>query len=192
MLDPHFWNQRYIDQNTPWDLGQVSPPIKVLLDRIQDPHTRILIPGAGRAYEAVYLHRQGFSQVYVCDWAEEAFGYLKENAPGFPPEHLICADFFSLQGDFDLLLEQTFFCAINPALRPSYVEKAHELLVPGGLLVGLLFASHFEKPGPPFGGTADEYLSLFGSRFFIEVMEISKNSILPRAGNELFIQLKRK
>ena len=188
-LDPDFWNQHYHDENTPWDLGGASPPLIAYLEKIDDPGTRILIPGAGRAYEAVYLHRRGFTHVFVCDWATAAFHHLKENAPDFPSGHLITGDFFQIEGQFDLMLEHTFFCAIHPSLRPRYVEKAAQLLNPGGVLAGLLFATEFDRPGPPFGGDPDGYHALFSPHFFIEKFEISKNSILPRAGNELFVEL---
>ena len=191
-LDPNFWNQRYLDENTPWDMGGVSPPLKTFLDQIDDPNTRILIPGAGRAYEAIYLHNRGFSNIFVCDWAKEAFHFLQKNAPNFPVEHLVCIDFFQLEGQFDLVLEQTFFCAIDPSLRPKYVKQAHQLLAPGGVLAGVLFATNFERLGPPFGGAPEEYRILFDKHFFIEKMEICKNSILPRAGNEVFVKLIKK
>ncbi len=188
-LDPDFWNKRYLDEDTPWDMGSVSPPLKAFLDKIEDPVTRILIPGAGRAYEAVYLHQRGFSNVVVCDWAPAAFRFIKKNAPDFPEENLQCVDFFRLEGEFDVILEQTFFCAIDPSLRPQYVRKVHELLKKGGTLAGVLFATVFDRPGPPFGGTPEEYRALFGEFLFIEKLAICKNSILPRAGNEVFVQL---
>jgi methyl halide transferase len=191
-LNPDFWNQRYLDQNTPWDIGGVSPPLQSFLDQIDDNKTSILIPGAGRAYEAIYLHELGFVNVFVCDWAEEIFRFLLEKAPGFPEENLICADFFQLEGQFDLVLEQTFFCAIDPVHRPQYVRKVHQLLKPGGMLAGVLFASGFERPGPPFGGSMEEYRELFNHRFLIDKMEICKNSIRPRAGNEVFFKLIKK
>jgi thiopurine S-methyltransferase len=192
MLDPYFWNERYIDEDTPWDIGDVSPPLKSYLKNVTDKDTRILIPGAGNAYEAVYLHRIGFKHVHVCDWAASAFLNLKKQAPGFPPEHLHCQDFFTLTGEYDLILEQTFFCAIDPALRHSYAEKTASLLGGNGRLVGLLFASPFPFEGPPFGGTETEYRCYFQPFFTIEKMEVCQNSILPRAGNELFIQLMKK
>ncbi len=188
-LDRDFWNQRYLETDTPWDIGSPSPPLTALLDRIQDRATRILIPGAGTAYEAVYLHQRGFSQVYVCDWAEAAFEHLLENAPDFPRHHLLCGDFFEMTGQYDLMLEQTFFCAIDPSARPRYVEQVHALLVPGGKLAGLLFATPFETPGPPFGGTESEYRALFEARFHIKEMKIAKNSVRPRAGNELYFEM---
>lgn len=191
-LNKNFWNERYAQADTPWDIGYVSPALKTFIDALPDKNIRVLIPGAGRAYEAVYLFRQGFQQVFVCDWAEESFRQLKTMVPDFPANQLLCTDFFELEGTFDLMLEQTFFCAIPPSLRTDYVNKAAQLLPSGKTLAGLLFASHFGIPGPPFGGTDAEYRKLFSPHFFIEAMEMCKNSILPRAENELFFQLIRK
>jgi methyl halide transferase len=189
-LTPDYWNQRYLSHDTPWDIGGISPALLAFFDTLSDLDTKILIPGAGRAYEAVYLHQKGYRQVYVLDWAPEAFVYLLETAPDFPENHLLVQDFFRLNGAFDLMVEQTFFSAIDPALRKDYARQAAHLLQPRGELVGLLFASHFPFQGPPFGGTAEEYRALF-SAFFDEVsLQNSPLSIRPRLGNELFIHLK--
>ena len=37
----------------------------------------------------------------------------------------------------------------------------HQLLIPKGKLVGLLFAEKFENDHPPFGGTKEEYKKRF-------------------------------
>lgn len=192
MLDAEFWENNYRQEHTPWDLGAVSPALKEYLDRITDKTLRILIPGAGSAYEAIYLHRAGFTQIYVCDWAPSAFGYLRREAPDFPEAHLIVADFFKLDLQVDLILEQTFFCAIAPELREAYAEKTAGLLAAGGKLAGLLFAFPFEQEGPPFGGTREEYEHLFAPHFQILHLAISEASIKPRAGRELFIELQKR
>ncbi len=191
-LDRDYWQNRYLEGNTPWDIGYASPPLKEFLDELTDLDTRILIPGAGRAYEAVYLHRKGFRQVVVCDWAEEAFEVLRKEESSFPTENLVCLDFFELEGSFDLILEQTFFCAIHPHQREAYVSKVENMLHQGGSLAGLLFSSPFEKAGPPFGGTKSEYQNLFSQKFEIKRLELAKNSILPRSQNELFFQFIKK
>lgn len=191
-LDQSYWQSRYQHKNTPWDIGQVSPPLKEYAGGLTDKNLRILIPGAGEAYEATYLHKLGFRQVFVLDWAMSAFDHLRLAAPDFPLENMLCNDFFALEGQFDLVLEQTFFCAIDPALRAAYVTKMASLLPSGGILAGLLFANHFENDGPPFGGTKKEYSALFEEAFYIKQMEIAKNSILPRMNNELFFELIKK
>ena len=53
-----YWNNRYIDKTTQWDLGEVSPPIKAYIDQLTHQNLRILIPGCGNTYEADYLLRQ--------------------------------------------------------------------------------------------------------------------------------------
>ena len=194
ILDAAYWETRWQGQQTGWDIGEASPPLIHYLEGVSDRQTRILIPGAGRAYEAIHLHQQGYEQVFVCDWAPSAFDHLRQKAPDFPENHLLVGDFFELEPGlaFDLLLEQTFFCAIDPVLRPQYVTKSADLLADQGTLAGVLFARAFPFPGPPFGGTEAEYRRLFSSHFEIHTMEITPYSIAPRLGNELFVELKKR
>ncbi len=169
-------------------MGQVSPPLKHYVDQLPDRSVRILIPGAGRAYEAAYLHRRGYEQVWVCDWAEAAFGWLRREVPDFPTTHQLVTSFFDLDIEVDLILEQTFFCAIDPSLRPAYARQAAALLAPGGTLAGLFWAHDFEE-GPPFGGSLPEYKELFLPHFTFVQEGISPHSIPPRAGRELFLEM---
>jgi hypothetical protein len=67
-----------------------------------------------------------------------------------------------------------------------------KLLNSGGKLVGLLFNHKFSFEGPPFGGTHEEYSTLFRPFFDIVKMDVAYNSIKPRAGRELFIILQKK
>ncbi|HMQ48349.1 MAG TPA: SAM-dependent methyltransferase [Saprospiraceae bacterium] len=191
-LTASYWNEKYHTQETPWDIGYASPPIRHYFEQVKDKNTRMLIPGAGKAHEAIYLHRLGFREVWVCDWAADAFAHLKQEAPDFPEHHLLVMDFFSIDLTFDLIVEQTFFCAIDPSLRSKYVQKVHELLAPEGRLIGLLFASPFGFEGPPFGGTKEEYQQLFHPYFDLLQLKTADNSIQPRLGNELFMEFKKK
>jgi methyl halide transferase len=190
-LSANYWNERYLQADTPWDIGGVAPAFKAYFNQLDNRELRILIPGAGKAHEAIYLHQQGFPQVFVLDWAPEAFVLLKNAAPDFLEEHLLVFDFFDLRGSFDLIVEQTFFCAIDPALRSNYAKKVAELLAPGGELIGLLFAQPFPFQGPPFGGTKAEYEAIFQPFFTKVEIEASDLSIKPRLGNELWVSLNR-
>jgi thiopurine S-methyltransferase len=190
-LDPEFWGNRYKEDNTPWNIGGASPPLKNYIDKIEDKNLKILIPGAGHAHEAIYLKHKGFTDVYVCDWAKEAFHNLETHIPYFPEDHKIVSDFFKLDLKVDLILEQTFFCAINPSFRPAYAQKVFDLLKEGGKVAGLLFSDDFENTGPPFGGSEEEYRSYFEPYFLIKTMENSQQSIKPRMGREFFIELEK-
>ena len=187
-LDRDFWQQRYADGTTGWDLGAVSPPLKAWFDQLTDKDLRILIPGGGRSYEAEYLHRQGFRHVFVIDLTSAPFADLLARCPDFPKEHLITGDFFEHLGSYDLIVEQTFFCALDPALRERYVEHMHRLLAPGGKLVGVLFDDPLNNDRPPFGGNKDEYLALFLPVFGEVLLERCHNSVPPRAGRELWLK----
>ncbi|OON69702.1 methyltransferase domain-containing protein [Hymenobacter sp. CRA2] len=193
-FDPAYWAGRYAAGQDQWDAGAITEPLRAYFAQLGPPDARrILIPGAGRAYEAEYLHRGGWPNVFVADFAAEPLHALQQRVPDFPAEHLLQADFFALAGPFDLIVEQTFFCALDPALRSDYARHCAELLRPGGKLVGLLFEGKV-GPGhePPFGGTREEYRELFAAYFEFVHFEAAYNSIKPRQGRELFICLRRK
>ena len=192
-----FWQQRYEQDSIGWDMGEVSPPLKAYIDQLPESakSQAILVPGAGNAYEVGYLHEQGFTNVTLVDFAPAPIQAFAERYPDFPTEHLICADFFGLspeQHQFDWVLEQTFFCAINRARRDEYVEQMAALLKPKGKLIGLLFDRDFGRQEPPFGGTKEEYQQRFESLFDIETMKPSYNSHSARQGSELFVKLRVK
>lgn len=188
-LDKNFWNNRYAGNQTGWDVGAPTTPLKEFIDTLEDKSIRILIPGCGNAYEAEYLHGQGFENVFVIDIAPLALEGFKKRAPHFPEDHLFCGDFFEHTGQYDLILEQTFFCALNPELRSDYAKKMHELLVSKGKLAGVMFCFELTEKGPPFGGSAEEYRGYFEEYFEIVSLEECKNSIKPRLGNELWVEL---
>lgn len=188
-MDKDFWNERYVNQQMGWDIGYPSTPLKEFIDTLEDKSMRILIPGCGNAYEAEYLHEQGFENVFVIDIAPLALEGFKERAPHFPEDHLFCGDFFEHEGQYDLILEQTFFCALNPELRSEYAKKMHLLLAPKGKLVGVMFCFELTEKGPPFGGSVEEYKGYFGELFEIASMKPCENSIKPRQGNELWVEL---
>lgn len=191
-LDATYWNDRYTNNDFGWDVGEISTPLKEYFDQLKNKEIRILIPGAGNSYEAEYLVNHGFRNVTVCDLAEEPLKNLKQRCPKIKKENLIQVDFFELHGkQFDLIIEQTFFCALDPKLRKRYFEKMHELLKPGAKLVGVLFNDVLNADKPPFGGNKEEYKVYFENLFKVNVYETCVNSIKPRAGRELFINLEK-
>lgn len=191
-FDESFWSGFYQADFKPWDIGFAAPSITTYFDQIEDKSICILIPGCGLAYEAEYLFDHGFQNVWIADISHRPLeGFIKRVA-GFPRTQLLHSDFFTIEGPYDIIMEQTFFCSLDPSLRANYVQKCHDLLSPGGKIVGLLFNREFDRPGPPFGGKRDEYIGLFSNHFTIKIMEPCYNSIPPRMGHELFIILEKK
>ena len=191
-LDHNFWNERYLNEDTPWDISGVSPAIQEYIDQLSNKDLRILIPGAGNSYEAEFLHERGLNNVHVVDISPIPLQNLKERLPKFLADHLICRDFFKLEGTYDLIIEQTFFCALHPSLRPDYVRKCHSLLSTSGKVAGLFFNIPLYTEHPPYGGNEAEYRTLFKDYFEIKTMETATNSIGPRLGNELFFIIQKK
>lgn len=192
LLNENYWSSRYKNNDVAWDMGEVSLPLKEYFDQLTDKYISILIPGCGNAYEAEYLLQQGFKNITLIDISPLPVDKLKKQFSAFLNKeiHIICGDFFTLNQTFDLIVEQTFFCAIYPSLRTDYANKMHELLNANGKLTGVFFNRTFDA-GPPFSGSRTEYNLLFKNKFQIRTMDECFNSINPRKGSELFVILQK-
>ncbi len=191
-MNKTYWDTRYREGETGWDIGRVSGPLKEYIDQLEDRSLKILVPGAGNAYEAEYLFLKGFRNVHVLDISTVAVEGFISRFPDFPRSQIINEDFFSHESKYDLIIEQTFFCAIERRRRAEYAEKIYNLLNDKGKAVGLLFNHEFEKDEPPFGGTKEEYVKYFSPYFLIETFETAYNSIERRAERELFFMFRKK
>jgi len=191
-FDKSYWEEKFINNKTGWDIGYVSTPLKQYFDQLANKDLKILIPGSGNGYEAEYLFNLGFKNVFIVEWSDNAIKNFLSRFPKFPTENIFQEDFFLHSGKYDLIIEQTFFCALHPSQRENYIQKIYDLLSPRGKLVGLLFSREFNSPGPPFGGSKNEYVKLFEPYFNFKYFDECYNSIPPRAGSELFINLIKK
>lgn len=189
LLDEKYWTTRYLNNSTAWDAGEVTLPIKQYLDQLNNKEIKILIPGAGNGHEVMYAFKNCFKNIHILDISQTPLEKFQEACIDFPEDQIHHQDFFDHIGQYDLILEQTFFCALPPILRSEYVIKMKELLKPKGKLVGVLYGVDFEKQGPPFGGQLEEYRKLFIKEFEIIKLESCYNSISPRMGAELFFSL---
>lgn len=190
-LNKDFWEKRYETNETGWDVGEITTPLKDYIDQIENKDLKILIPGAGNGYEFDYLISKGFKNVWVVDIAKQPLENLASRNPEFK-NNFIESDFFELDQQFDLIIEQTFFCALDPIMRSNYVDKMHSLLTEKGKIFGLLFDFELTEVGPPFGGCKEEYIELFKEKFNLKVLERAYNSIKPREGRELFFIFEKK
>jgi len=191
-LNAEYWEQRYKAGQTGWDIGYASTPLVAIIDSIDDKTTRILIPGAGNSYEAEYALQQGFKNVVVLDYASSALENIKKRVPEFPDNQLIKQDFFKHTGEYDVILEQTFFCALNPNLREDYAKHMYQLLSKGGSVRGVMFDAPMNSDKPPFGGKSEDYKKLFSNYFDAVSIEPCLNSIPPRQGKEALIKLSKR
>lgn len=191
-LDGSYWEQKWLNNDIKWDIGYASPPIVTYMETYSDKDAAILIPGCGNAYEGAWLVEQGFSNVTILDISATAIANARQANYNQNSLQFVCADFFDFEGQFDLILEQTFFCALPVAHRNNYSQKIAKLLNKSGRLVGVLFNREFSHVGPPFGGNLTEYITVFEKHFKFNLFEHCYNSIPARSGTELFINLSKK
>jgi SAM-dependent methyltransferase len=145
-----------------------------------------VVVGCGPGHEVAALAEKGFDALGL-DFAAEAVAATQALLAGRKlPGRAEQADLFALPGahaPFDLWVEHTCFCAIDPARRDEYVQAAANSLVPGGRLLGLFYA-HGRPGGPPFATTPAEVRARFGARFDVESLELAKDSHPRRKGEE--------
>ncbi|WP_273567304.1 methyltransferase domain-containing protein [Maribacter halichondriae] len=190
LKEQEYWSQRYKEARTGWDIGYPSTPIKEYIDQLKDKTISILIPGAGNAYEAEYLWKQGFTNVFIMDISEIPLEEFKRRNPDFPEEQILHKDFFEHEGQYNLIVEQTFFCSLIPTdeNRNAYAKHMASLLKPTGKLVGVWFDFPLtgDMENRPFGGNRELYLKYLEPYFKGQTFERCYNSIPPRQENELF------
>ncbi|HEY9856242.1 MAG TPA: methyltransferase domain-containing protein [Stenomitos sp.] len=194
-LNASFWDSRYQKRETPWDLGGPTPVFERLIREGTVPKGRLLVPGAGRGYDAIAFARAGY-QVTALDLSPLAGSELRAAADtaGVPLDVQV-GDFFTLQDvdTYDAILEYTFFCAIPPSMRTAYRDQMARLLRPGGVLFGLFFPLKAPSPeGPPFQVSVDEIKASFGECFELVHEELPAESIKPRHGNEVLMIWRKK
>jgi SAM-dependent methyltransferase len=186
--DSSYWEQRYQEKTTRWDLGQAAPAFVSLLNS-QETLTpgRTAVLGCGRGYDALLFAEHGF-EVLGFDFAPSAIAEAKSlvQAAGSTAKFLQ-RDIFDLATefpqDFDYVVEHTCFCAIPLERRPEYVQLVRSLLRPKGELIALFF-THNRPGGPPFGSTPTEIVQYFEADFEILSLESVANSVPSRQGEE--------
>ncbi|MCK5535471.1 MAG: methyltransferase domain-containing protein, partial [Bacteroidales bacterium] len=150
-LQAEYWDKQYSANSIGWDIGYVATPLKEYFDQLENKRLKILVPGAGNAYEAEYLMKNGFKNVFVLDFSDNAIASFLNRYPDFPKDNIFQDDFFEHNGNYDLIVEQAFFTSFPEQFRLDYAKKMHQLLNPNGKLVGLWFTHKFNNNYPPYG-----------------------------------------
>lgn len=120
---------------------------------------RALVPGCGRAYDALALARHGFASVVALDVSASACEAARTEIGSVADEARLrvdvrCEDFFALQperdGTYELIWDNTFLCALVPEVREQWAAQMKALLAPGGELITCVFPIGAREGGPPF------------------------------------------
>jgi len=205
------WDAMWQQQVTPWDRWAPNPALVDVLNEKSnliggpansDKRPKALVPGCGRGYDVLLFASHGYN-AYGLDASQTAIAAcnaLEKDQGDDPSKYpaqtsrgerkFLYADFFKDDflaqtngGNFDVIYDYTFLCALPPELRPKWASRMSELLAPDGRLVCLEFP--LAKPpasgGPPHGLSSELYVQLF-KRPGEEVRYGEDGYVLPEAG----------
>jgi Thiopurine S-methyltransferase (TPMT) len=163
--DPAFWDARYREGTTPWQLSEPQPE-SLALGPPPRPGARLLVPGCGWTAETLAFAAAGWD-VLAVDFSSEAVALARRHLAGSAVE-VREADVFSLdEPPFDLVYERAFLCALHPHTRPTYGRRLPDLVRPGGALAGY-FEVGDARGGPPYEITRDDLDGLLTPAFELE------------------------
>ncbi|HJV87992.1 MAG TPA: methyltransferase domain-containing protein [Noviherbaspirillum sp.] len=187
---PEFWSERFEQEFTPWDRGDVPEAFRHFVEKSPQPYVT-LIPGCGTGYEVACLSEAGWD-VTAIDFSPAAVDAARKALERWA-ERVVQADFFGFAParPVELIYERAFFCALPRQMRQAVVNRWAELLPPGGLLAGFFFFDDAPK-GPPFGIVPAELENLL-TPFFERIADEAVADSLPVfAGRERWQVWRRK
>ena len=184
------WDALYQEGDTGWDLGEAAPPfVDLLAGADAPPAGRLIALGSGRGHDALLFAAHGF-EVLGVDFAPTAVAAATEAAAAqglANHTRFLQADIFALPPEyraaFDVVLEHTCMCALDPRLLDEYAALVTRLLWPGGTYVAL-FYTHGRPGGPPFTTDAAAIRRLFAPRLEIVHLAPAPRSAPGFAGKE--------
>jgi len=193
-LTPDFWESRYQQGTTRWDIGKAAPAFVSLLQSDNAPMPgKTIVLGCGRGYDALLFAEAGHAVTGV-DFAPSAIAAAtalaqqanlsvqwRQDDIFHLPQH------YSHQ--FDYVVEHTCFCALPPEQRTAYINLVQSLLKPTGELIAIFF-THQRSGGPPYGIQPSDIRALFTPQFDIVQLDPINNSVPSRQGEEHFGRLK--
>jgi SAM-dependent methyltransferase len=155
MLKKHEWDQRYEQNELPWDTGRPTCALMQLFAAWPVFNGRILEVGCGTGTNSVWMARQGGHQVTGMDISSGAMAAARQRAEEQGAScTFVEADFLTsaLEPEqFALLFDRGCFHGMNEEQRGQFARQAASCLVRGGLWFSLMGNSDqmSEGHGPP-------------------------------------------
>ncbi|URE42797.1 Thiopurine S-methyltransferase (TPMT) [Musa troglodytarum] len=166
-------------------------------DPARDPASNpkvVMIRGLGYDVVAIAGPERYVVGLDISTSAVEKAKELSSSLPNANQFTFVAADFFAWQPTekFDLIFDYTFFCAIDPCLRPAWAQKIQEILKPDGELITLIYLISGQEGGPPYNTTVADYEQVLNPVGF-KALSIEDNelAVKPRKGNEKIGRWKR-
>lgn len=174
-----FWDKRYAEGVTPWDLGHVPPRLLAYLDANHGRGATVFVPGCGTGYEVAALSESGYVPDAV-DISPQAVAIAQATMKAHA--HFIrLGDFFSESTVANTLYERAFLCALPRRMWPQYAQAINQRVLSGGRVFGFFYVGA-EAGGPPFAISEERLLQMF---YRFECVEDERVDDMPAFGGKL-------
>ena len=160
------WDQLWrkeggLTKGSRFDTAGVSRPLAAELkqrNHAERAGMSALVPGCGRAYDALALADHGFRSVVAIDLSPAACAAaqleIDTSSAGSSAVRdcieVVCGDFFDMDGSYDFIWDNTFLCALEPEVRDRWAKQMKALIAPGGELITCVFPIGAREGGPPY------------------------------------------
>lgn len=176
------WDQRYIDEDIPWDIGRPHALWVNYLNTVQIK-APIGVPACGRGHDVHAAAIAGYEtwgwdiSSTAIEWAKDHYSHRR----AFFEKR----DLFTLhsdwEGKFGTIWEWNCFCAFPPEKRQAYLRSILHLLKPHGHLVGIFRVGPEDQKQeqPPYRVSEtnlENLLSPFFDLNFIKILDDQDDS----------------
>ncbi len=184
-----FWNQIYQSQVPAWELEKPHDAFVAILPQLKLSRCRILVLGAGSGNDAAFFAKQGH-KVTAVDFSEEAVARGRSKYGSLENLSFVQSDIFtlppSMNAQFDVVVEHTCYCAVDPTRRNNLVKVWRQVLTDNGFLLGVFF-SYDKNSGPPYGSSEWEIRARLQKTFRNLYWHRWQKSSPERLGKEFII-----
>lgn len=187
---PEYWEDLYKAKKDVWDLGKVSPILEEFFKHASCPKTgRVLVPGAGRGYDAAAWAQRGHETLAV-DFSQTAFAALNSLTEKQRKLTVLNIDLFELTPKstqpFDIIFEYGCFNSVHPGRRDEYFEVWDRMLQPNGIVIAAFYPliRTTSLDGPPHPTSEGELMARLDGVFDVQEKIIPKKSSKERVGKE--------
>ncbi|KAJ7627662.1 S-adenosyl-L-methionine-dependent methyltransferase [Mycena polygramma] len=197
--DPHSWDQAWQQNVTPWEAGEIQPPLREVTQsgEVAFPKSgRAFVPGCGSGHDAIYISSELGLDTLAIDISPIAVKNASKNIPEGLNTRFELHDFFTFKvpdnEKFDLIYDYTFFVAIPPSRRNEWGAQINSLIKPGGYLITLVFPLEPESDvGPPYFVRPEHYLAPLGAGWEKVVDRVPTVSSPTHVGKEHLVVWKK-